>query len=223
MRRAVSGALVLAVVLGVLSVLSGCRGGCVAASRSAEETATLLSGRTYWFERVGETRFQAGMLVRALFAKVTLTAFVSMDGSGCLEFVGLSDWGMRLAEASVTLDDPAPARLSPMLARVPKLGFRLSRALERVFLVWPRPEDARVPRRKGYFADPKTLDREVHYTFDADTRRLTGKRGRDDRGTWCVVMRYDATSSPGAAPEAIVYQGDGLEILFKLKELSENE
>ncbi|WP_157137648.1 hypothetical protein [Solidesulfovibrio carbinoliphilus] len=183
----------------------------------------LLSGRTYWFERAGETRFQAGMLVRDLFAKVSLTAFVSTDGSGRLEFVGLSDWGMRLAQASVTLDDPAPARLSPMLARIPKLGFRLSRALGRVFLVWPRPEDVHAPRRTGYFADPKTQEREVHYAFDADTGRLTGKRGRDDRGTWCVVMRYDATSSPQTAPEAIVYQGDGLEILFKLKELSGNE
>lgn len=214
MMRPPFGPLLLACLLS----LTGCQG--VTTSRRAGELTARMSERTYWFNSAGGMRFQAVILVRSLFAEVPLTAFISVDKSRHLDFVGLSDWGFRLAEASLSLEDPAPTSLHPMLARIPRLGSRLSLALQRVFLIWPQPEDTDQETAKGYYVGPQAKEKEVHYAFHSDSIRPTEKNGLDARGPWRVLIHYTAEASPQAAPEKIVYQGDGLEIVFKLKELN---
>ena len=223
MNAAARDVLVLAILLAASVMLSGCQSGCVGATLPAERTAVRLSGHSGWFDRAEEVRFQGGMAVRTPFAKVPLIAFITIDAPGHVAFVGLSDWGMRLAEASVTLEDPAPAQLQASLTRIPKLASRLSLALTRIFLVWPGHGDYAELLGKNASREQPITPAVVRYGFDAETTQMTEKKGRDRQDTWCVSMLYGDRTSPEALPVEIIYRAGGLEIVLQLKELAGHE
>jgi hypothetical protein len=223
MKPPCSGPLVPTLALAGILALAGCHGQNIATSPPEVKSDALMSEHTFWFNRSDGMRFQAAMLVRSLFAEVPLTAFISVDRSHRLDFVGLSDWGFQLAQASLTLDEPTPASLHPRLARMPQLDSRLSLALQRVFLLWPGPKDTDPGAPRGYYAASDATGTSVRYAFHFSPIRLTEKHGSDVRGPWGVFLRYAAKAPPQAVPEEIIYRSDGLEIIFKLKELSGDE
>jgi hypothetical protein len=224
MKLPCPGPLVRTIALAGTLALAGCHGQSIATSPPDVKSDVLLSEKhTFWFNRSDGMRFQAAMLVRSLFAEVPLTAFISMDRSHRLDFVGLSDWGFPLAQASLTLDEPTPANLHPGLARMPRFASQLSLALKRVFLIWPDPKDTGPETPQGYYAASDATETSVRYVFRFSPIRLTEKHGNDVRGPWVVFLRYAAKAPPQAVPEEIVYRSDGLEIIFKLKELSGDE
>jgi hypothetical protein len=216
--------LVLTLALAGTLALASCHGQSIAPTLPPDvQLGALMSEHTFWFNRSDGMRFQAAMLVRSLFAEVPLTAFIAVDRSHRLDFIGLSDWGFPLAQASLTLEEPTPARLHPGLTRMPQLGSRLSLALQRVFLIWPGPKDAAPGTPRGYYAASDAAETSVRYAFHFGPIRLTEKHGSDAQSPWNVLLRYAAKAPPQAAPEEIIYRSDGLEIIFKLKELSGNE
>jgi len=219
---AVCGPALLILLLSAACVLAGCQDGLGRRGATGQPPASS-SGGPDWFERVEGMRFEAAVLVRNGFAKIPLTALVSVDASGRLTFVGLSEMGFRLAEASVSSGDRPPARLHPLLARVPGLAVRLPLALERVFLVWPQTPDMGAPQREGYPAGATDPEQGVRYTWQTATERLTGKKGYGGGGDWSVSMRYAPDAAPKAAPVEIAYRGEGVSIIFKLKDVSGDE
>jgi len=184
----------------------------LAACQRGGASATL--DASLWLKGQGGTRLEGAMLIRGGFAKVPLLAVISVDDARNLEFVGVSDWGLTLARVCVSQGDskPAPARLHPLLAHIPGIASRLPQALERIFLLWPEPADARQPDAP-----------EVKYLFDPQTRRITGKKGHDAHGAWTVSLRYPKGAAPDAKPSAIEYTGGGLAIVFKVNDVSGDE
>lgn len=167
--------------------------------------------RAPWYADEKCARMQGTMLVKFTFARVPMAAMLSREASGRLIFVGVSDWGVRLAEAAVTLEDTPPARLNPMLTRIPGLAARLSQALARMFLVWPSAEAA------GQDAGS------LSFTVDPRDGLITAKRGIGAGGTWTASLSYRPQAGPGDMPERIEYRGEGLDVTFTFKELCADE
>jgi len=206
-------------------------GGCQHGGGPAALYAPPPSDAPRWFEQEGGMRFQATVLVRSAFAKVPLLAAISVDANQRLEFAGVSEWGLTLAQAFVSQgDDPAPARLHPMLARIPGRASRLPPALKRVFLIWPEPPGGHPSAGPGgsggsgggLAGSGDSGGPGVRYLVDA-RGRITEKKGVGKHGAWKVLLRYPEGAALQAPPQVIEYKGEGLAIVFKLKDVSGDE
>jgi len=169
-----------------------------------------------WLDAGAPLTVQSVVLVKNMFARVPFRAVIRLDDARTkVEFVAVSDWGMKLAEASFVKDDVRPTNLHPMLARLPGLAQKLSHALARVFLVRPGfdlPSDA--PRdldaASGFHAP-------THFKWSGDPAHLLGKNGESDTTKWRVDMTYPHDSTErDSLPRQIVYRGDGIEIHFTI-------
>lgn len=200
-----------AVLLAFAAIAALLLGGCQTVGRqwsSPAEASRKVSDPWYADEKCA--RMQGTMLVKSTFARVPMAAMLSKEASGRLVFVGVSDWGMRLAEADVTLEDTPPARLNPMLTRIPGLAARLSRALARMFLAWPS-------------VDAAGQDESLSFTVDPRDGLVTAKRGTGPGGAWTASLSYRPQAGPSGMPERIEYRGEGLDLTFTFKELCADE
>ena len=212
-----------------VSLLAGCHGGTVTnkitqgrtpRADAAEEKDQPSIGSP-WFALPGGIRFETAVLLRGDFVKVPLTAVAAVDAGGHLTFVGVNEMGFRLVEASFSQGDRPRVRLHPLLARAPGLSSRLPLALERIFLDWPKTS-ATDSDSRGYPVATDVLDG-IRFSWQENPTRLTGKAGRDERGEWSVSLRYAPEAAPQAPPVEMIYRGDGLVIVFKLKDITGDE